>query len=89
MISTDTSSSLRLSIAEAIRKEIHRPWQKTCSQQKSFLSVPLETGITLPGQKRDCTPQGKLCVVNLVTKNYQFGIQYTYSGCINRLYSLI
>lgn len=53
----DTSSSLRLSIAEAVRKEIHRPWQKSYSQQKSFLSVPLETGITLPGQKRDCTPQ--------------------------------
>lgn len=53
----DTSSSLRLSVAEAIRTEINRPWQKICSQQKSFLSVPLETGITLPGQKRDCTPQ--------------------------------
>lgn len=59
----DTSSSLRLSIIETIRKEINRPWQKISSQQKPFLSVPLETGITLPGQKHECTPQGKLCTV--------------------------
>lgn len=26
----------------------------------SYVSVPLETGITVPGHKRNCTPAGKV-----------------------------
>lgn len=54
--------TLRQSIGEKLREELSVPWSapSTSSLRKSrFISVPLESGITLPGQKRDCTPQGK------------------------------
>ncbi|XP_046688253.1 coiled-coil domain-containing protein 22-like, partial [Homalodisca vitripennis] len=57
----DASSSLRQSFSEALRRQVSNPWKPPSSSslhsRHSFVSVPLETGISLPGQKRDCTPQ--------------------------------
>ncbi|XP_054266958.1 coiled-coil domain-containing protein 22-like [Macrosteles quadrilineatus] len=55
----ESSSSLRQRFAIALRQQLTIPYcpSESTSASTSFVSVPLETGISLPGQKRDCTPQ--------------------------------
>lgn len=34
--------------------------KKSSNSNFPYVSVPLETGITMPGLKRNCTPAGKI-----------------------------
>ncbi|RZF40303.1 hypothetical protein LSTR_LSTR013245 [Laodelphax striatellus] len=51
--------TLRQKIGESLKSSLARPWVRSRSAVGfiPFLAEPLETGISLPGQKRDCTPQ--------------------------------
>ncbi|XP_039285512.1 coiled-coil domain-containing protein 22 homolog [Nilaparvata lugens] len=51
--------TLRQQIGECLKASLARPWVRSrgAVEYIPFLAEPLETGISLPGQKRDCTPQ--------------------------------
>lgn len=58
IVSEGSTFSVRQRFSEALRQHMATQWNAPSSPRYSFVSVPLETGISLPGQKRDCTPQG-------------------------------
>uniref|UniRef100_A0A1B6C265 CCDC22 N-terminal domain-containing protein n=1 Tax=Clastoptera arizonana TaxID=38151 RepID=A0A1B6C265_9HEMI len=56
----DSAPTLRQSISHKLKEDLSTPWSPPSAsilKKSSFISVPLESGISLPGQKRDCTPQ--------------------------------
>ncbi|XP_075214040.1 coiled-coil domain-containing protein 22-like [Lycorma delicatula] len=77
--SGDGLPNLREAISDAVRSKLLAPWVKSRSagQVIPFITVPLETGISLPGQKRDCTPQEwrEYCVRRLPFIHEQLPVQ--------------